>query len=518
MTRDTREELAAFGGVGTGLLAAGFTGYLLYSALGRTLGWRWLFVVLFLGGGAGLISAVAGTLLRAREEVIVLSSVGTGLLTVGGLAWTLIFGGWAERLRPAVMPAAGSAGNLKQTMTWYGPDAMYRPVVLGSSLFLTVLLVAWFGAYAVFWLAGSRQPLSDILIRAPAPAEVDWEVNRFGGHRTTVHAIAFDNSGERLATGDGHGTVKLWDLNTNAERHTFTDGHNSTINALVFSPDGILLAAAADCRDVRIWNTETGEAVCRSVDHPGAVKCVAFSPDGSKIATGSTDDAVRLLDASTGQLLKSFFGCKADIESVAFLPDGDRLMALGRHDQMIRIWDIGTGRNLKPLSAPEHAWLSSFIVSPDGRRTAARTFDGTVYQWDDAGRRLGELSVGASHTGRLMAYSPDARRLLAADWPSVQLYDAVSCRVLCTFKGHSGSVTALAFHPDGDSIVSAASDNTVRLWEVPANLRHSRASAARHAGHPIPADSYDMPLDAIEADEGIVIVPVDESSFFDSEK
>jgi WD40 repeat protein len=39
-----------------------------------------------------------------------------------------------------------------------------------------------------------------------------------------------------------------------------------------------------------------------------------------------------------------------------------------------------------------------------------------------------------------------------------------------------GTLTALAFHPDGDFIVTAGSDNTVRLWEVPANLRRARKS------------------------------------------
>jgi sugar lactone lactonase YvrE len=471
------------------LLMAGFAGYLLYTTLGRTLGWRWLFIILFLGGGAGMMSAAGGTLLGAHDPVIVLSSVGTGLLTVGGLAWTLLIGKWRERLRPvpaaAAAPINAEGQGLKQTMTWYGQDANYRPAAVGSGLFLTVLLVAWFAAYSVFWLAGSRQPLNRVLVVTPPPVVVDWEVTRFGGHSSTVHAVAFDESGAHLATGDAKGRVKIWELETNNEVRTLAHDSNAKINALAFSHDGGRLAVAAGGREVQIWNTQTGDLVCKTDEHPGSVNTVVFSPDGSKIATGSTDDAVRTFDASTGNPLKSYFGCGKNIDSVAFLPDGERLLALGRNDQMIRIWDVNTVRQLKPLAAP-HAWLTSFIVSPDGTRVAARDFSSTVYQWDtESGNRLGQISVGHATSAHTLAYSPDGNQLLSADWPNARLYDASTGRVVCTFSGHNGSLNSLAFHPDGDSIVTAGSDSTVRLWEVPENLRHSHSRSGR-TNHAVP--------------------------------
>ena len=36
----------------------------------------------------------------------------------------------------------------------------------------------------------------------------------------------------------------------------------------------------------------------------------------------------------------------------------------------------------------------------------------------------------------------------------------------CTLRGHSGSVYSVAFSPDGKHIVSGATDNTVKVWDV----------------------------------------------------
>jgi WD40 repeat protein len=291
-----------------------------------------------------------------------------------------------------------------------------------------------------------------------------------------VKALAFDAAGKRLATGDSQGTVRIWDLATNATVRSLT-GHNNEINALAFSPDGTRLAAAANCQDVRVWNAETGDEVSKSVNHPGPVKCVAFSPDGSRLATGSDDDAVRLIDASSGQLVKSFFGCNSGIESVAFLPDGNRLMAVGHNDTHIRIWEIATGRQLKPLSTPSSSpWLKGFVVSPNGRSVAGRDFGGTVFVWEtESGRRVGGFSMSGGGSGHsTLAFAPDGSLIATVDWPDVKIRDVSTGRVACTFKGHTGTIQSVAISPEGSHVVSSGTDNTVRMWEVPAAFRRAR--------------------------------------------
>ena len=54
----------------------------------------------------------------------------------------------------------------------------------------------------------------------------------------------------------------------------------------------------------------------------------------------------------------------------------------------------------------------------------------------------------------------------ASDDRTVRLWDAGSGAALQTLEGHSHSVTAVAFSPDGKLVASASDDKTVRLWDA----------------------------------------------------
>jgi WD40 repeat protein len=84
-----------------------------------------------------------------------------------------------------------------------------------------------------------------------------------------------------------------------------------------------------------------------------------------------------------------------------------------------------------------------------GQSTDARTFKG--------------------HTGAVtaVAFSPDAETLASASTDStIKLWDPKSGQIVATLTGHVGAVCSLAYSPDGTTLASGGNDADVRLWDL----------------------------------------------------
>jgi len=83
-----------------------------------------------------------------------------------------------------------------------------------------------------------------------------------------------------------------------------------------------------------------------------------------------------------------------------------------------------------------------------------------VRKWKEAGTLRGH---SGSVTG--LAYSPDGQRLVSTDEGGVvKLWDALTGVEIFTLSAHRRPVRSVAFSPDGRTLATGSEDTTVKLW------------------------------------------------------
>lgn len=103
-------------------------------------------------------------------------------------------------------------------------------------------------------------------------------------------------------------------------------------------------------------------------------------------------------------------------------------------------------------------------ISPD-QRFLASAGQGGAFLWDIASSALlHRLEVTSSPTA--VEFSPDGKFLFAGGRSTLRAWATADGSPVRDFDGHRGDINRLRITPDGLTLVSASSDNTVRLWSI----------------------------------------------------
>jgi WD40 repeat protein len=297
-------------------------------------------------------------------------------------------------------------------------------------------------------------------------------VRVFESYSTGVYATAFSPDGRWFATGNKDKTIRVWEIATGRKVRTLT-GHTGWVTSLAFSPDSRLLASASLSGAVKLWDNETGREARTLNGHTESVNSVAFSPDGRTLATASGDSTVKLWDVSTGQNIRTLYGHTAEVNAVAFNPDG-KTIASGGADKTVKLWDAATGKLLRELKEQREVFGLAF--SPDGSKLAVAKKNGpwSVYDYDSGS--LSKLAFGfyqcstwITQAGdvRSIAFSPDGKRIAAGTSDgSAGLWDAGKCDDSSHLTGHTDAVNSVAFSPDGAWLATGSEDGSARIWDA----------------------------------------------------
>jgi WD40 repeat protein len=181
------------------------------------------------------------------------------------------------------------------------------------------------------------------------------------------------------------------------------------------------------------------------VGHLMEVTGVAVSGDKKLIASASLDNTARIWERGVSRERKIFHH-PAAVHAIACTPAGSdmNLCLTGAADGNARLWDLTKSEDTsaEPMKtiATRHGVILSVAFSPDGRYFATAGDDREIAVWETA-------------TGE----------------PKYRL------------RGHSGAVTSVVFTPRVQ-LVSAARDNTIRVWALGVEDGRLEATLPRRSG------------------------------------
>jgi WD40 repeat protein len=211
-------------------------------------------------------------------------------------------------------------------------------------------------------------------------------------------SLAFSPDGESIASCEGNGVVRIWDVTTGIEKRRLRDG----VATVAYSPNGKSIAMALLTGTIRIWDANTGTSVAAHPipeGHQAEINSVAFPPDGMSIASGCHDQTVRIWDATadTERNATRFWDI---VYSTVFLKN--------RLRNSVEVWDPAPGLQASSMIGQQQLVLLSVAFSYDRKSIASYpTNRGTARVWD--------LATGAErqHILKYTAASYDSSRPVA---------------------------------------------------------------------------------------------------------
>jgi WD40 repeat protein len=351
--------------------------------------------------------------------------------------------------------------------------------------------------------------------------EISWQAKPPRAHRGKVLSVVFSPDGEAILTAGTDHTALLWSANSGRTLGGPLSHDNAVMKAF-FSPDGRTILTGSLDHTVRLWERATpasplslaatpggrgepsppspppwrrgtgGEGAVTTFGHPGpqkpwknALKAALFSPAlaGGTIVTGGQDRTARLWDAATGRELGRL-DHGGGVSAVAFSPDG-RKVASASLDGTVRVCDaaaLGRDAGLTLKHPPE---VAAVAFAESGKTVVTAGRDGTVRLWDAADGSP-KQSLGSLPPITELAVHPDGPTIACFGqgqkvyvWtPSAVAPGASEEKPLVLDLGCQPSTIALS--PDGQTVVAAGHDGLLHFWDAATGARH--AVQPPHAG------------------------------------
>ena len=281
-------------------------------------------------------------------------------------------------------------------------------------------------------------------------------------------AVAFDPTGEQVATASEDQTVRLWHADGSGQIGAPLGegiGDGLSVN---FSPDGSGIVVGTGSGAIYGWTLPGREPLMPVITdiHASDVWDVEFPPAGDRFATVGSDRTSALFTFPEGRYLGRAFDPENKIFAALFTRDGAGLIGSDAEGHLI-VWSPDTDASQIVSAAGHTGRVIEIELSDEGKLLASLGRDQTVRLWTIFDRvPLSHDRDVAEGAAKGVAVSADGAILAAADETGLIQVWARGAAEPKDFAGHESQVWALALSPDGSALASGDRSGAVRIWDM----------------------------------------------------
>lgn len=326
------------------------------------------------------------------------------------------------------------------------------------------------------------------------------------GHSGSIYGLAFNGDGSRIVTVSGDKTTKVWDFASGELIQTFTAGsdvsdmqvgcawagdhiisvslsgainfwdldnpaapkkqflgHQSSITGLAVDRNTKTAYTTCDAGRLVKWDLTTGAATLFSGSgHSGKpVTSLSLTEDGSSIVTIGYDDTVRFTDAASGTWGNGSATGGFASDGAVFPNDGKSAAVAIKNEKLLIVRDgasTSTSLSFEPTAV---------AVSSDGSKVVVGGNKKVVLFTVDGGNATESLTTAVPGSVTSIRFSPDGKHLSVTDKEkstTILVVDDLSTRNPTNWQYHDAVVNTSAWNPQGDLIITGASDQNIWAW------------------------------------------------------
>lgn len=239
------------------------------------------------------------------------------------------------------------------------------------------------------------------------------QIGKLKGHELETTDIFYTPDGKKAISRSMDKTIKIWDMQTFKEIKSIP---LESRGSMIISPDSKYAYLEHNEKYIQKIDINTGSKIAETEAHEGNIYDLDISADGSYLISCSQDHIVKIWKASDLTPVRSLIGHKDFVHAAKITPDGEKIVSASgayfMEDSSIRIWDTGSGKELKSITTKSN--IVNLIISKDSRYAFGGTEDSKVVMIDLKKEEIVKKFSGHESKIRALALTGDGKYLIAS--------------------------------------------------------------------------------------------------------